>query len=175
MIQKITDNNIVWQAVKPFFTDKTLDSDQFKFINKDEIISDDENIVKFPNDFFSNAVNSLNLKVKKSLLKQNVDLLKDLVVKALKSCEHLPSIKGIQRIVERRNITFSFATCTDIEQQLKNISAKKALQDTDIPTRILKIKIEEADFSKVFDCLLNNLHISKLLRYGYGFDMLPIK
>ena len=81
LIQKITDNKIVWQAVKPFFIDKTLDSDQFKLRNKDEIISDDENIVKFPNDFFSNVVNSLNLKAKKSLLKQNVDLLKDLVVK----------------------------------------------------------------------------------------------
>ena len=38
-----------------------------------------------------------------------------------------------------------------------------------------KIKIEEADFSKVYDCLLHNLHIAKLLRYGYGFDMLSLK
>ena len=35
LIQKITDNKIIWQAVKPFFTEKTLDSDQFTLINKD--------------------------------------------------------------------------------------------------------------------------------------------
>ena len=34
-MQKITDNKIIWQAVKPFFTEKTLDSDQFTLINKD--------------------------------------------------------------------------------------------------------------------------------------------
>ena len=37
-----------------------------------------------------------------------------------------------------------------------------------------KIKMEEEDFSKVFDCLLHNFLIAKLLRYGYGFDMLSI-
>lgn len=69
------------------------------------------------------------------------------MVKALKCCEYLPSIKGIQRIAERRNIIFSFATLTDVEQQLKNIKAKKASQDTDIQTRILN---ENSDFFAQF-------------------------
>ena len=34
--------------------------------------------------------------------------------------------------------SFSSASFTDIEQQLKNSNPKKASQDTDIPTRILK-------------------------------------
>ena len=103
--------------------------------NNDEIISDDENIATFTNKFFLNVVNSLNLKVNKSLLNQNVDLIKYFVMRALKRIKYLESIKGIERIVERRSIIFSLATFTDIEQQLKNINAKKASQDTDIPTR----------------------------------------
>ena len=54
--KSITDNKTFWKTVKPFFLAKTLDSDQFTLINNDEIFSDDENITKTFNDFFSNAV-----------------------------------------------------------------------------------------------------------------------
>ena len=60
------------------------------------------------------------------------------MLRALKHYENHPSIKGIQRNVERRNFSFSFATFTDIEQQLKNLNLKKTCQDTDMPTKILK-------------------------------------
>ena len=87
--KNISYNKIVSQAVKPFFTDKTLDSDQFTLTNNDEIISDDENIATFINKFFLNVVNSLNLKVNKSLLNQNVDLIKYFVMRALKRIKYL--------------------------------------------------------------------------------------
>ena len=87
--KNISYNKIVWQAVKPFFTGKTLDSDQFTLTNNDEIISDDENIATFTNKFFLNVVNSLNLKVNKSLLNQNVDLIKYFVMRALKRIKYL--------------------------------------------------------------------------------------
>ena len=72
------------------------------------------------------------------MLNQNVDVIEDTVLRALKHYENYPSIKEIERNVERRNFSFSSATFTDIEQQLKNLNPKKASQDTDIPTRILK-------------------------------------
>ena len=100
-------------------------------IKNDEIISDDENIAKTFSDFFSNAVKNLHLKVDESLLNQNVDLIEDPVLRALKRYENHPSIKGIERNVERSNFSFSFATSTDIEQ-LKNLNPKKASQDMDI-------------------------------------------
>ena len=59
------------------------------------------------NDFFSNNVKILNLKVDECLLNQNVDLTEDPVLRAL---------KGRERNVERRNFSFSFATFTDNEQ-----------------------------------------------------------
>ena len=36
--KNITDNKTFCQTVKPFFSDKTLDSDQFTLVNNDEII-----------------------------------------------------------------------------------------------------------------------------------------
>ena len=85
-----------------------------------------------------NVVKNLNLKVDESLLNQNVGLIEDSVLRALKRYENHPSIKRIERNVERRNFSFSFGTFTDTEQQLKNLNPKKASQGTDIPTRILK-------------------------------------
>ena len=55
------------------------------------------------------------------------------MLRALKRYENHPSIKGIVR-----NFSFSFAAFINIEQQLKNLDPKKASQDTDNPTRILK-------------------------------------
>ena len=72
------------------------------------------------------------------MLNQNVDLIKNPVLRALKNYENHPSVKGIERNVERRNFYFMFAFFTGIEQQLKNLNPKKASQDTNIPTRILK-------------------------------------
>ena len=39
---------------------------------------------------------------------------------------------------KKKIFSFRFATFTDIEQQLKHLHPKKASQDTDIWTRILK-------------------------------------
>ena len=69
---------------------------------------------------------------------QNVDLIKNPVLRALKNYENHPSVKRIERNVERRNFFFMFAFFTGIEQQLKNLNPKKASHDTNIPTRILK-------------------------------------
>ena len=65
------------------------------------MISDDENITKTFNNFFSNVVNYLNLKGDESLLNQNVDLIEDPVLRVLKHYENHPSTKGIERNVER--------------------------------------------------------------------------
>ena len=64
--KNITGNKTFWQTVKPFSSGKTLDFDQITLINNDKIILHDENISKTLNDFFSNIVKNLNLKVHKS-------------------------------------------------------------------------------------------------------------
>ena len=77
--KNINDNKTFWQNCKAFF----LNSDQFTLIHNDEIISDDKNIAKTFNGFFSNIVKNLNLKVNESSLNQNVDFIEDLVLRAL--------------------------------------------------------------------------------------------
>ena len=87
------------------------------------------------------------LKVDKNLLNQNVDSIENSVGRAIKQYENHPSIKGIERNVESRIFFFCFELSFCIEQKLKKMNPKKASQDTDIPTRILK---ENSDFSAQF-------------------------
>ena len=129
-----TDNKTFWQTIKTFFSDKTLVSDQNTLTNNDEIISHYENIAKTFSDFFSNVVKDLNLKFDESFLNQNLGLIENPALRDLKRYKNHPSIKGIERNVKKRNFSFSLATFTDIEKQLRNLNPKKSGQDADIPT-----------------------------------------
>ena len=71
------------------------------------------------------------------MLNQNVDLFEDPVLRALRRYENHSGIKEIEQNIEI-NFSFSFASYSDIEQQLENLDPTKTSQDTDILTRILK-------------------------------------
>ena len=79
----------------------------------------------------------LNFQFDESLLNLNLAFIEDPVLRAIKCYENHPSIKGIEKEIERKNFSLSFATFIDIEQ-LKSLKLRKASQDTDSPTRILK-------------------------------------
>ena len=68
---------------------------QITLIINDQIISDDENIAKIFNDFFSNVVKNLNLQVDESLRNQNVSLTEHPVLRALKRYENHLNRMGI--------------------------------------------------------------------------------
>ena len=96
MIQKILLTTKPFNQLKSlFFSDKTLDFNQITLIINDQIISDDENIAKIFNDFFSNVAKNLNLQVDESLRNQNVSLTEHPVLRALKRYENHLSRMGI--------------------------------------------------------------------------------
>ena len=96
MIQKILLTTKPFnQLLSLFFSDKTLDFNQITLIINDQIISDDENIAKIFNDFFSNVAKNLNLQVDESLRNQNVSLTEHPVLRALKRYENHLNRMGI--------------------------------------------------------------------------------
>ena len=58
----VTDNNLFWKTIKPFFSNKGNYGSQIKLIEKDEVLQDDDLIAKDLNKFFKNAVSTLNIK-----------------------------------------------------------------------------------------------------------------
>ena len=54
--------------MKPFFSEKISSNENIVLIEKDEIISEDNRISEILNDFFHNAVASLNVDIDPGLL-----------------------------------------------------------------------------------------------------------
>ena len=57
----VTDNKTFWKNVKPLFSNKGNYGSKIKLVEKEEIIDDDIKIAEELNNFFKNAVASLNI------------------------------------------------------------------------------------------------------------------
>ena len=56
------DNQTFWNTVKPYFSDKGLNSRRITLLENDSIQTEDKNIAKAMNNFFINITKNLNLK-----------------------------------------------------------------------------------------------------------------
>ena len=56
----VTDNKTFWKTVKPFFSDKTVNSPKITLVEKKEMINNEEKIAEIFNIYFTNIVSNLN-------------------------------------------------------------------------------------------------------------------
>ena len=59
--KNLLDNKKFWKYIKPFFSDKVRCGNKITLVDKDEIITADNNLADTFNDFFTKAVQNLNL------------------------------------------------------------------------------------------------------------------
>ena len=59
--KNVTDSKAFWKTVNPFLSDKITSKEKITLIEKNEIVSNDENTAQVLNTFFSNVVGSLNI------------------------------------------------------------------------------------------------------------------
>ena len=60
-VNNLLDNKKFWKNMKPLFSDKSKSSNTITLVKNDNIISKDEEVAKEFSDFFSNAVENLNI------------------------------------------------------------------------------------------------------------------
>ena len=135
----VTDNKLFWKTIQPFFLNKVNYGSQIKFVEKDEVLQDDDLIPKELNKFFKNAVSTLNIKENRIITNRSSDGVTDPVDKAIGKCRFHPSILLIQKHLKNHDI-FSFKTVEigDIEKEINNINPKKATTINSIPPKIFK-------------------------------------
>ena len=90
------------------------------------------------NDFFSSIVTNLNLPEP-----QNADPLSDNIdhttLKAIVKWKNHPSVLAITAVHENRErFTFSFVTLADVAKEINILNSSKAIQETDLPVKLLK-------------------------------------
>ena len=73
-LNKITDNKVSWKTVKPFRSDKCINTTRISLINDNKIIIEDTKVANTLNMYFETAVNSIYITENKYFSKQTGNL-----------------------------------------------------------------------------------------------------
>ena len=176
----ITDNKKFWKTVKPFFSDKAVTTDNIAIIDNNEIYDDDEKVSQIFNDFFSNAVNNLNIP-RYNLLKENLDEC-DPVIRSNIKYENHESIIKIKQSRNKQDI-FSFTPIEHktVENEIYSLNKSKACPSNSIPAHIIQENCDifipriTSDFNKsisngIFPTNFKNADISPVFKKGDRLD-----
>ena len=108
-------------------------------IENDKNISNNTELCDIFNGFFSNIISELNIPKKYQCFLNDMD--SDSILSVLNAFKNYPRIKNIKS--KKLNLTFSFEnTYTDIVMKvINNLNVAKKCQVSDIPTKVIKIKI----------------------------------
>ena len=126
-----------WQRIKPLFSDKMKAIESDIILVENEIItSENKEVAEKFNNFFNEAVENLDIEL--FLTEYTGDRLTCNLPGKLDKYDDHPSIKKINENL-KLDIKFSFSDITfqEFENEILKLGIKKAVQDGDIPTKVL--------------------------------------
>ena len=151
--KNLCDNKKFWSVVKPLLSNKVVSNEKIILVENDKIVENDKESATVLNNFFSNIIKSLGIPQYKDAepVGQNIS---DTVLKAIIKYRSHPSIKAIKKQCNT-NLYFSFSQIghDEIMKELNNLDKNKAIQNTDIPAKLIK---ENSDIFANF--ILENLN-----------------
>ena len=132
-VNKLNDNKRFWKTIKPYFSDKGINSHKLILIENDSILTNEMSLAKLMNNYFINITNDLELKLD-VLTNTNVDL--PSIIENYKN--HL----SITKIRSTWNSTcFQFVTVSenDVKTVIQNLCNNKAKLDRKYSCKYFKI------------------------------------
>ena len=134
-VKDINDNKKFWKTIKPFFSNKGLNTIKLMIIEKNNLISEESILANMMNQYFSSITKQLNLK-KSPQLKNLEDII-----------NYYHSHISIEKIRSSNNtqselFTFNLVLSDEIKREILNLNNKKASREGDIPVNILKDAID---------------------------------
>ena len=142
----ITDNRKFWKTIKPLFSEKHFSSNKIILLDGDEIISNDADVARKFNSFFSNVVNNLNIEGFHTdyCFDPEVDDISNIIEKF----KAHPSIVKIKENV-KVDVKFIFSKVSEsvINKKITSLDRRKPSTYNNIPTRVL---VENADIISPF-------------------------
>lgn len=133
----ITDNKLFWRTMKPFFSDKGVENGGITLVDNDVIISDDQKAAETLNNFFSDAVPSLNVSIP-SEVTTDTTVVNDTIETIILKFSNHPSILSINKNVKKGIFSFIGTDMEGIAVELKSLDEKKACMSSSIPPKVLK-------------------------------------
>ena len=134
------DNRKFWKTVNPLFSEKSYSKESVSLINKDGLITENEDLAKTFNNFFSNIVNKLGIEDVPDD-ESNLSNIDDPISKVIAKYENHPSILRIKNYMKEKDLNFSFEfdNKPKISKEINKLDGKKACQKHDIPVKLIKL------------------------------------
>ena len=127
---------------------KINSNERITLIENDEIIKTEKETAKFLNAFFSNIVQNLQEYNVEDPICENIN---DPLLKAIVRYRNHPSIVAIKKFCNSKShFSFKNVQKEEILKELNNLNINKTIQNTDIPTKIIK---ENFIFSNLNCCI----------------------
>ena len=101
------DNRRFWKNVNPLLLEKSYSKESFSFINKDGLITKNEDLVQTFNNFFSKIVKKLGIEHVPDD-DSNLPNIDDPTLKAIAKYENHPIILRIKNYMKEKDLNFSF-------------------------------------------------------------------
>ena len=156
-IRLITDNKKFWKTVKPLFSEKYFSTNKIMLLEGDEIISDDVQVAKKFNTYFTNVVHKLNIEGYELNYCYNSEL--DDISDIINKFKNHPSILKLKENIKlETNFHFETVTNAIIKDKISSLNKKKPTTFNNIPTRIL---VDNCDIISPFITDIYNTSKSK--------------
>ena len=154
-----SDNKMFWKTVKPMISNKSINRESINLVRGDKILSENLEVAKTFNAFFSNIVKEMNVSLDQELLTE-ADHIEDPVLRIIERFKKHTSVVAI--FENHKDSTFSFRhiSLDEITKEIKRLEVKKACQDMDFPTKVIKNNSDI--FADFFFLNLNNCIVSSV-------------
>ena len=135
----VNDSRLFWKRVKPFFSNKGSFGNKIKLVENDELLQDHKNSAEEMNNFFKNAVLTLDIKENSYITNHNIPYITDAIEKAIAKYKFHPSILLIKEKTKCKANSFDFVpvTVNDVEKEIKKLNPNKATTFNTIPFKTL--------------------------------------
>ena len=139
-LKDVNDDKRFWATVKPSFSNKIKSVENIYLDESGEIIRNEKEVANVFNKYFANIVPNIMGITNNHNLLSDLDTTNDPIEKIINKYQNHPSITSINKPMTRSELTFSFhsATKEQITNLIRLLNNKKAIQSTDIPTKLIK-------------------------------------
>ena len=176
-VKDIVDNKQSWRTVKPLFSDKTKSNENITLVEDEIVTTQDEKNAELLNLFFSSAVKNLKI-TEFSDSNPLAERLSDPVLKAILKYKNHLSIAAIRNANNNFHFHFNEVSVEEVYKEIRKLSARKSVQSTDIPIRVLKENTDiftdyisgyfnESIKKSTFPSILKNPNINPVFTKGY--------
>ena len=170
----LLDNKKFWKYIKSSFSDKGNQGQRITLVSNNEIISNDKELSETFMDFFSKAVDNLEIKENKYLLNLNFES-KGEIEDIISKFKYHPSILIINdKVTINERFEFNQVTEEEVLEQLTSLDGKKATTYQNIPCKSLKenAKVCTPFLTNIFNNdVVSNSKFANKLKNG---DIIPI-